>query len=87
MDELTRCPECAFCIGKYVKFIDSAREAIYNNVIFGDKSKYVDYDPEKMVFDPSITPSIEHVFDAIGIKNRCCRMHLVTKKAFDKIYK
>lgn len=80
-----RCPECAFCIGKYAKFFDKAKQALYKEHI--ENSSYKDYDPEKMVFNPEITPSLENLFDELGIKNRCCRMHLVTKTEFDKIYK
>ena len=82
-----RCPECAFCIGKYAEFVDKARQAIYNEAVFNKTSEYADYDPEKMVFNPSVTPSLEPLFEAIGIKNRCCRMHLIAKTEFDKIYK
>lgn len=82
-----RCPECQFCIGKYADFVDKARQAIYDDHVFGKTSEYADYDPEKMVFNPSIAPSLETLFDAIGIENRCCRMHLVAKVEFDKMYK
>ena len=82
-----RCPECAFCIGVYAEYVDEARKAIYDDAIFGEKSKFANYNPEKMVFNSAITPSLEQLFEALGIKNRCCRMHLVAKTEFDTIYK
>lgn len=82
-----RCPECAFCIGMYAEYIDRAKQAIYDDVIFGNKSQYANYNPEKMTFNSSIAPSLQHLFEAVGINNRCCRMHLVAKTEFDKIYK
>jgi hypothetical protein len=87
MATFIRCPECSFCVGKYAEFFECAKQAIYSDAVFGDKSKYANYDPEKMVFNPNITISLEHLFDALKIKNRCCRMHMVAKTEFDKIYK
>jgi len=87
MATFIRCPECAFCIGPYAEFVEQAKQAIYASHVFGSKSQYTKYDPEKMSFDPSIAPSLEKLFDAIELKNRCCRMHIVAKTEFDKIYK
>jgi len=82
-----RCPECQFCIGAYAEFIDKARQAIFNDAIYNKNSPYANFDPEKMVFNPSITPSSEPLFEAIKLKNRCCRMHAVTPVKFDKMFK
>ncbi len=82
-----RCPECAFTIGKYIEFIDAAKQAIYKEKIFNKSSKYAEYDPEKMIFNSNITPNIEKLYDACGIENRCCRMHISSKTEFDKEYK
>jgi hypothetical protein len=84
MSTFIRCPHCAKCIGKYYDFFQLAREAYNSDQI--DK-QYTDYDPEKIIFNPSITPSLEEIFDALGLANRCCRMHLVTVERFDKMYK
>jgi DNA-directed RNA polymerase subunit N (RpoN/RPB10) len=40
-----------------------------------------------MVFDASVTPSLECLFDAVGIDNPCCRMHITSKTNFNKLYK
>jgi DNA-directed RNA polymerase subunit N (RpoN/RPB10) len=82
-----RCPECAFCIGKYTLFFDMAKLAYYNDTLFKKDSKFTNYDAEKIAFKPNITPSIEHIFNALGIANRCCRMHLITRTEFDKTHK
>jgi DNA-directed RNA polymerase subunit N (RpoN/RPB10) len=87
MSSFIRCPECGFCIGKYTEFINKAKDAIYEKEVFGPDSKYSSYSPDKMVFDPSITPSLEPLFEALNIKNRCCRMHSVTRTDFAQIYK
>lgn len=79
-----RCPSCGFCIGKYVLFVDIARNAILNNAL---SEKYGIYDPEKMIFTNNVLPTLEPLFEALCIKNRCCRMHLVTKTEYDKGYK
>ena len=87
MASYIRCPECGFCIGKYTEFIDKAKQAIYDDVIFSKNSEFANYDPEKMMFNPSTAPSLEGLFEAVGIKNRCCRMHAISKTEFDKMYK
>lgn len=87
MSSYIRCPECSRCIGKYANFIEKAKQAIYNEEVFGENKAYANYDPEKMCFSPNISPSLEHLFDAVGIINRCCRMHIVTKTHFDRMYK
>ena len=78
MTSYIRCPSCAFCIGPYYEFVDHARQSLYK--------KLPNNDPEKFVFN-NLTPSLEPIFEAIGIKNRCCRMHLLSRTEFDRIYK
>ena len=82
-----RCPECMFLSGIYAEFIDKARQSIYSDVIFNNKSKFANYNPEKMCFNSNITPSLEPLFKALEIDNPCCRMHCIAKTEFDKIYK
>jgi len=86
MPTFIRCPECGFCIGKYIEFIDKAKQAVYEEKVFSSK-EFSSYDPEKMGFNALITPSLEPLFDAVGIENRCCRMHIVSKTGFDKLYR
>ncbi len=80
-----RCPECGFCIGKYAVFIDLAKFAVNESVVYAKDSKYAEYAPDKLIFNPSIMPSMEKIFNAVGIKNRCCRMHIMCKTEFDKL--
>lgn len=87
MASFNRCPECSFYIGMYTKFIDAARQSLYEDTIFAKSSEYAKYDPEKMTFNPNIAPPLEPIFDALKIKNRCCRMHLFARTEFDKMYK
>jgi len=76
-----RCPECSNLLGKYSNFIIAARKSINEESIF--KGKYKKVSPDKMFFNPNIVPDNEIIFNALNIKNRCCRMHLVTKTTFD----
>ncbi len=85
MSQFIRCPTCAFYIGVYMDFLDNARQAFYDKEL--RKSKYKDYDPSKLILCPGSTPPLEHIFDAIGIKNRCCRMHMNAAMPMDKLYK
>ena len=87
MAAFIRCPECSFCIGAYADFVSKAKQSIYASTIFSDESKFSEYYPSEIVFNPKITPSLESLFDAVGIKNRCCRMHIVAVTEFDKMYK
>ena len=82
-----RCPSCGFCIASYMDFFEKARTAYYADVIYAANSQFKDYDPEKLALNPGSTPPLEELLDAIGITNRCCRMRLVSKMDFDKLYK
>lgn len=81
------CPESAFPIGMFSKYIEIASQIIYDQKIYGVGSQYADYDASKIVFNPTIAPNLEDLFDALGITNRCCRMHLISNAPFDKAYK
>ena len=82
-----RCPECSFCIGHYVDFIEVARISMYSSIIYNKDSKYKDYHPEKIVFNPSITPELGPLLNSLNIKNICCRTHIISIVKFDKQYK
>lgn len=83
MTQFIKCLECGNCIGKYIEFVEKAKISLYNDTIYSKDAKYSNYNPEKMIFDSVNVPSMEHIFEAIGINNRCCRMHLMTKKEFN----
>ncbi len=86
MAEYIRCPECAFTIGKYVNYIEVAREAMTKEHVF-EKKEYAGIDPDNLYFKNDAVPPLEPIFDALEIKNRCCRMHLLTRVSFQRIYK
>lgn len=77
-EEYIRCPECSFVIGSYAEFIEKAKHAYYKEELFENKN-HSNITPDKMFFNNDLSPSIEFIFDAVGIKNRCCRMHLNNK--------
>ena len=87
MAQIIRCPSCGFCLGPYIEFFDAAKEAFYKEKIFGKDSAIKDYDPEKLALNPGSIPDLENLFEGLEIKNRCCRMRLLRKMAFDKLYK
>jgi DNA-directed RNA polymerase subunit N (RpoN/RPB10) len=80
-----RCPECGNYLGPYIKYFDVAKKALYEEKIF-KSGKYANYAPDKMVFNPNITPSLEIIFDALNINLRCCRTHIFAKSDFDEKY-
>lgn len=86
MSAFIRCPECGFCIGMFARFFQAAQKALINEKVFAKDAPYSDYDPDKMFFKPEIVPPMEPVFDALKIKNMCCRMHLLTNVQYDKQY-
>lgn len=83
MSSYIRCPECSKCIGKYVEFIEKARQSLYEDKVFRKTSKFSKIDPEKLCFNPNVTPSLEKIFEAIDIKKICCRMHLSSGVRFE----
>lgn len=87
MTSFIRCPSCNFCIGKYTEFFDLAKQAMYYEALYSDQSAYKDFDPDKLSLIPNVAPPLEPIFDALDIKNRCCRMRLLGKTDFDKMYK
>ncbi len=87
MTQFIRCPSCSFCLAPYIEFFDKAREAKYQEEVFGDQSALKDYDPEKLALNPGSSASLEDIFNALKIQNRCCRMRMLSKMEFDKLYK
>jgi len=82
-----RCPSCGRCIATYIEFFNKAKHAYYTEVLYGNDSDLKDFDPEKLALNPGSTPPLEELLNAIGIKNRCCRIHIMTTMDFDKLYK
>ncbi len=87
MTQFIRCPSCSFCFGAYMKFFDLARQAKFQEEVFGSNSEFKEYDPEKLALNPGSAESLENIFDALQINNRCCRMRMLSKMEFDKLYK
>lgn len=70
----TRCHSCGFCIGLYEEVFDLIKETIYKDIL---KDKKIH--PDRMYFCANIVPDMSEVFEALNIKNRCCRKILSTK--------
>ena len=87
MATFIRCPSCGFCFGPFMEFVNNARQALYQEKVFGGTSDFKEYDPEKLAFNPGAVPTLEPIFDALDIKNRCCRMRVLTRTDFDKNFK
>jgi hypothetical protein len=85
MSQFIRCPECSFCIGLYMNFIDKARQLLYIEAL--EKSEYKDYDPDKLTLCSGVVPPLEDIYNALSIKNRCCRTHILAALQLDKLYK
>lgn len=84
---MIRCPSCCACLGYYEEFIMHARHALYMNLLFEKGAPHMDIDPHKVDFKPGLAPPLEPIFDALNITNRCCRLHITTRKEVDEIYK
>ncbi len=80
------CPECTFPICLQVDYFQKARYALIKEEVYKKGSKYENYQPDKLIFNPDLTPPLEKIFQAIGVEKRCCRMHLNTMTHFDKLY-
>lgn len=80
--EFINCPSCGFCYSQYYHFIDCAKKAIFLNEIYAKDSKYKDYDPDKLSLAPANLPPLGVIFDALNIKNLCCRMRLTSRIDF-----
>jgi len=87
MTQFIRCPSCSFCFAPYLEFFEKARQAIYEEIVYAKDSKIKDFDPEKLALNPGSTPGLKKIFDALNIQNRCCRMRMLAKMDFDKLYK
>ena len=87
MATFIRCPSCGFCFGPYMEFINLARQAQNQDKVFSANSEYKDYDPEKLSLNPGSVPPLEPIFDVLKISNRCCRMRILSRTDFDKLYK
>ena len=85
MSQFIRCPTCAFYFGPYMEFFDIARQAIYEEEL--KKNEYNEYDPDKLMLCPGSVPPLEDIFNALNIKNRCCRMRMLGAMPMDKLYK
>ena len=75
------CPECSENIGEVAEFIDLVKQGFYKDI---DKKENIE--PEKLVICPNISKPIGFILDAVGLKNICCRMHILGATNFDKIY-
>ncbi len=87
MTQFIRCPSCSFCFAPYIEFFDKARQVKFKEEVFGKDSQFKEYDPEKLALNPGSSGSLKEIFDALGINNRCCRMRMLAKMEFDKLYK
>ena len=79
-----RCPECGFVIGYFYDVINEIKQKIFEKEIF-DNPKYKNYSYDKIQLT-AITPNLQEVFDLLNIKNRCCRMHLISYVDYSKRY-
>ena len=86
MSAFIKCTSCGFSIGEYAIFYNTAKQALLKEHM-NNNPNFAKYDPEKLALTPNNIPTMEIIFDAINIKNRCCRLHLFTATSFDKAYK
>jgi DNA-directed RNA polymerase subunit N (RpoN/RPB10) len=81
MSGYSRCPECGWCIGE----LEDAYDIL--SAYFKIKNvKDPNIRPDKLLITKDILADEQPIFEALGIKNMCCRTHLMTKYPFDSIY-
>ena len=78
MSAYKRCPECGYYLAKFTIFFTEAKKVLYNKTYNNSQ-----IDPEKIILKKNKLPPLEIIFDALEIKNRCCRMHIFTKSNID----
>lgn len=78
----TLCPECGKCISelsiayKIISLFNRLEQAKKKDAICPDKAVLMEgiYEPE------------EHILDALGLNNLCCRTRIFTSREFSDIY-
>ncbi len=78
MASYPRCPECGNYLNRYSVFFAEARRALNQEAVQDNKSKFANYNAEKMVFNPETTIKLGDLLDALGLVNICCRNHMFT---------
>ncbi len=77
------CPECRNLIGHYYEFVNQAIIAQNKHKLHNKNSSYDEFDPKKILLNGSILDPTENIFNALNIKNRCCRIRLLTYNDID----
>jgi DNA-directed RNA polymerase subunit N (RpoN/RPB10) len=86
MSRFNVCPSCGNCIGKYYAFYLKAKEALIKEAL-ESKAESKEYAAHKVDISDAELPAMETIFDAIGIKLRCCRMRIFGLNQMDKSFK
>lgn len=95
MAHFIRCPSCGCLLGAYSDFVEWARNAQNEEILFQkSQSKKPEEtsenppgtQPEKMSINGRDVPSIGHILDAAGINNMCCRMRVMSCMGSDRVF-
>jgi DNA-directed RNA polymerase subunit N (RpoN/RPB10) len=68
------CYECNQDLGEIYDFFHLTMSSYYRYVI---EKKKISINPSNMDLKPNIIDNINFLFDALDIKNMCCKMHLI----------
>lgn len=77
MSSFVCCPECGNAIGEYQLFFNEAKKEFMKHHLKKLDPKN-DINILNLAARSNTLPPVEPIFDAIGIKLSCCRMHINT---------
>jgi len=77
------CPECAENLGELYPFYEKVTEGYCEFLIKQNKDNiHID----KLYLKANIIQEFDFIFNALNIKNMCCRVHILGTLDFDSLY-
>lgn len=74
------CPECSnSSISEVFQAYEKIKTAYFDKLI----KKHGNIDLDKISLKADILPGIDFIFDALHIKNQCCRIHILGTTDYD----
>jgi DNA-directed RNA polymerase subunit N (RpoN/RPB10) len=75
------CYDCGEMLGELYEFVRIVKEQYYKEIQERERIH-----PEKLGLHPTAASPIGFILDSVGIKKRCCRMHMVGYTDFDTLH-
>jgi DNA-directed RNA polymerase subunit N (RpoN/RPB10) len=81
MTVIILCFDCSEDLAQVYPFFEAVKNGYVKSIL---KGKSMEIDTMDLRFD--IIENVAFIFDALRIKNQCCKMHLLTVVDFDDSY-